>query len=75
MGERFEFDIYGRFTLLLVREASGWRALRKGEGRSRPELGLKLPADLRAEELQRFLDDWYHEYAAPGREVRLVASL
>lgn len=74
MGERLEFDICGRFTLLVVREGQAWRVLRKGEGRSRPESGLKIPADLRAEELPTFLDDWYHEYAAPGMQVRLVNS-
>ncbi|WP_237064815.1 DUF7661 family protein [Microbulbifer guangxiensis] len=72
MAERLEFDIYGRFTLLLVREAQGWRVYRKGEGRSRPEPGLAIPPDLSAEELPTFLDDWYHEYAAPDRQVRLV---
>ena len=74
MGERLEFDIYGRFTLMLVREAGGWRAYRKGEGRSRPESGLVIPSELRAGELLTFLDDWYHEYAAPGRELRQVNS-
>jgi len=70
VNEQLEFDIYGRFTLRLVRADGSWRAVRKGEGLSRPEHGLVIPDDLPAEELAAFLDDFYHESALPGQEVR-----
>ncbi len=70
VNEQLEFDIYGRFTLRLVRAGGGWRAFRRGEGLSRPERGLLIPDSLPVEELATFLDDFYHELALPGQEVR-----
>lgn len=74
MTDTLEFDIYGRFTLLVIRTDGGWRAFRKGLGQKRPETDLVFPGGLQADELCTFLDDWYHELAAPGREIRQLRS-
>ena len=74
MTSTLEFDIYGRFTLVVIRTDSGWRAFRKGRGQSRPERDLVFPGDLEAGEICTFLDDWYHELATPGSEIRQLES-
>ena len=74
MTGTLQFDIYGRFTLVVYWTGTEWRALRKGHGQSRPERDLVFPIGLEAAEIRTFLDDWYHELATPGSEIRQLES-
>ena len=68
------FDIYGRFQIEVLRTSSGWVAYRKSSGLRTPYPDLSLPADLRESELERFLDDHFHEYAQPGQTIRRLSG-
>ena len=71
-SRRLAFEVYGRFTLVLLREGDGWRVFRKGEGVLRAKPGLVAPGDMTPDDLCVFLDDYYHELAAPGQAIRLL---
>jgi hypothetical protein len=64
-----KFDVYGRFTLEIVRERDAWAAYRLAPGRRVPDRDVVLPSDLDAAEVATFLDDLFHELAGPGQRV------
>ena len=66
------FDIHGRMQLELVRHRDEWRMFRIGTGLRSPVLDFAVPAHLKPEELRAFLEDIYHEYAAPGTAVKRI---
>jgi hypothetical protein len=65
------FDVYGLFELEVRRIADGWAVWRVGEGRFR-ESGIVIPSDVPAEDVERYLDDLFHEGARDGRRLRRV---
>ncbi|WP_073276657.1 DUF7661 family protein [Microbulbifer donghaiensis] len=67
-----KFDVYGRFTVEIRREGDRWRAFRGGDGKWVPVPDLLIPPDILESELPVYLDDFYHELARPGQEVRAV---
>lgn len=64
------FDIYGRFTLEVVRQDGRWAAFRLDGGKRRPFGDFVIPAGLPPEAVAGFLDDMLHEFAAPRRSIR-----
>lgn len=68
------FDIHGRFTLEVLPSTEGWRAYHRSNGLRVSERNLVIPRNLDESELERFLDDHFHEYALPGQGVRRVAT-
>ena len=65
-----KFDIYGRFVIELVREHDQWAIYRVGQGVRRREDGIALPPELTPAEIAGMLDDFFHELAKPGDEIR-----
>ena len=65
-----KFDIYGCFTLEVVREDGRWLGFRLSDGTRRLEHNLVFPPNLDEAGLTSFLDDLYHELARPGQQVR-----
>ncbi len=74
MGDRFRFDVYGRFTVDVVRAASGWDVYRVGEGKRGLIPDIWIPGSESPHELAQQLDDVFHELASPGREVRYLGE-
>ena len=66
------FDIYGRFEIEVLMTSNGWAAYRNKNGLRVPYRELAFPQGLQESELERFLDDHFHEYAQPGQVVRVV---
>jgi hypothetical protein len=64
------FDIYGRFEIEVLKADTGWIAFRYGNGSRTPYRELVFPQGLQESELERFLDDHFHEYALTGQVVR-----
>ena len=67
---KLTFDIYGRFFVEVVRGPGGWEAFRVDQGRRLRAKDLAIPSDLAEAEIGRYLDDIYHEWAAPGKIIR-----
>jgi hypothetical protein len=68
-----KFDVYGRFTLEVIQEGESWVAYRAELGKRRRENTLVFPPGLEATEIATFLDDVYHEFAAPGQCVQTIS--
>jgi hypothetical protein len=68
------FDVYGRFQIEVLKTPGGWAAYRSSPGLRVPYPDLVFPAGLDDSELERFLDDHFHEYARPGQAVRRVVA-
>ena len=66
------FDIYGRFEIEVRMTSAGWVAYRTSNGLRTPYRDLAFPQQLEPAELERFLDDHFHEYALPGQAIRRV---
>ncbi len=64
------FDIYGRFSVEVVREGDTWTVYRLGDGKRRREHELVVPPSLAADEIATYLDDLLHELAQPGCGIR-----
>lgn len=67
-----KFNIYGRFHIEIRQENGGWIAYHAESGKRRRLDGLVIPADLTAEEIATYLDDFYHELARPGRRIEIL---
>ncbi len=67
-----KFDIYGRFFVDVTRESDGWTVYRIDQGRRLRMEDLVLPAEVRAEDIPRWLEDLLHEYAAPDRKIKMI---
>lgn len=55
--------VYGR-ELLVERAGRDWRVFDVGEGKRRPATDVRLPGDIRADEVVLALADLLHEYAS-----------
>ncbi|MHA1600577.1 MAG: DUF7661 family protein [Alphaproteobacteria bacterium] len=64
------FDIYGRYTLDIVRKEEAWVVYRISDGKRRVELGLVVPSSILAADVLMYLDDLLHELAHPGATIR-----
>lgn len=64
-----KFEVYGRFTLEVVREQSQWQVYRLSPGKRVHEPGIVLPSNLDEGELSEALDDLFHELSRPGECV------
>ena len=64
------FDIYGRFSVEVIREDGAWIVYRLGDGKRRREHELVIPSSLAADEIATYLDDLLHEGAHPGGAIR-----
>lgn len=67
-----KFDVYGRFTVEVVQEGESWVAYRVELGKRRRESRLVFPLDLPEAAIATFLDDIYHEFAAPGQSIQRI---
>jgi hypothetical protein len=67
-----KLDVYGRFFAEVVRDADRWSVYRIDQGRRMKMGDLSIPDSLPPEEVARFLEDLWHEYALPGRRIRLL---
>src|SRR5262249_23109356 len=65
------FNVYGRFTLDVIREGDQWSAYRLEPGKRIKVREYVIPSSLREAEIGTFLDDIYHELARPGQTVQL----
>jgi hypothetical protein len=65
------FDVYGRFTLDVVREGDQWAVYRLELGKRIKAREFVIPSSLPEGEIATFLDDIFHELAMPGQTVRL----
>ena len=66
------FDVYGRYLLEVTREEARWVPYRVDGGRKRQVTDFVIPAELNAEEVERYLDDMLHEAERPDRSLRRV---
>lgn len=66
------FDVYGRFTLEVKREADQWRVFRLVPGKKVLEPGIVLPSFLDETDIADTIDDLFHERSKPGECVRRV---
>jgi hypothetical protein len=66
------FDVYGRFTLEVVRENSQWVAYKLDVGKRIRWSELIIPSTLDASEIATYLADLFHEMAGPGQNVRVL---
>lgn len=64
-----KFDVYGRFTIEVVREGDAWVAymIEPGKRIKMPEIGI--PGILEPSEIAMFLDDLFHEKSRPGQTI------
>ncbi|MGH8619691.1 MAG: DUF7661 family protein [Burkholderiales bacterium] len=67
-----KFDVYGRFTLEVVREGEQWVAYELAPGKRVAQPDLTLPPEVAVEDLAEFLDDLFHELARPGQTIRVI---
>ncbi len=67
----FRFDVYGRLILIVRRSQERWEVFRLGaDGKRGPE-DLVIPSHITVEALESYLEEIFHEWAAPERpEVR-----
>ncbi len=66
------FDVYGRFQLEVVRVGEEWRVYRVAQGKLMLAGDVVIPAEVAPSEVATYLDDLFHEAAAPGKRVRLL---
>ena len=71
-GRRMRFDFYGRFELQVIRRASGWEVFQIVNGKQRRMADIFIPPIIQADEVERFLNDIYHELAQPGQAIRRI---
>lgn len=69
-----KFDVYGHFIIEVRRESGRWKVLRGGDGKWRLVPELVIPPQVQESELPIFIDDFYHELARPGQEIRAIAG-
>ena len=67
-------NVYGRFTLDVVREGKQWAVYRLEPGKRIKVRDFVVPSSLREAEIGTFLDDIYHELAKPGQTVQLESD-
>ena len=67
-----KFDVYGRFTLEVLREHGRWSVYRLALGKRTPLHDVVIPPDVEPHEVVRYLDDVFHESARPGKTIRLL---
>jgi hypothetical protein len=67
-----KFDIYGRFIIEVVRVDGGWKVYRTSQGRKVEMNDVAIPADAAMERIPYYLEDLWHESAAPGKTIRRV---
>ena len=67
-----KFNIYGRFQVTVQRENDGWVAYRSELGKRTRLHDVVIPSDVLAQELATYLDDIFHEFAAPGQNVEVM---
>ena len=67
-----KFDIYGRFFIEVVRADGGWKVYRTSQGRKVVMAEAAIPADAPIEKIPCYLEDLWHESAAPGKTIRRV---
>ena len=68
-----KFDVYGRFQLEVAREGDTWVVYRVVPGKRIRAEDLTIPSEIQPSEIATYLDDLFHEGAAPGTSVRLLA--
>ena len=66
------FDVYGRYQLEVTREGKRWVLYRVDGGRKRRFTDFAIPAEFKAEDVARYLDDMLHEAARPDRSLRRI---
>lgn len=66
-----KFDIYGRFQLEVIREGDVWAVYRLAPGKRIRAGDLIIPNEVQPNEVATYLDDVFHESAAPGDSVRI----
>jgi len=66
------FSIYNRFVVEIIRKNERWIAFRIGAGIKVPEDNLMVPQDLEESELITFLEDMFHEFARPGKSIKIL---
>jgi hypothetical protein len=72
-GTEVKFDVYGRFQLEVAREGNTWVVYRVVPGKRIRAEDLTIPSEIQPSEIATYLDDLFHEGAAPGTSVRLLA--
>ena len=68
-----KFEVYGRFTLEVLREQGQWQVYRLSPGKRVHEPGIVLPAALQESEIEQAIDDLFHELSRPGQQVVRVS--
>lgn len=73
-GDRFRFDVYGRFEVVLERVDGRWQVLEVGEDGKRSLLDDVAPPEyVRTTAAMRdWLEVCFHELGGPGLQIRLV---
>lgn len=66
------FNIYRRFHIEIRREHDLWVVYRSEMGKRTPMTDVVIPQDLAAHELATYLDDIFHEYAAPWKTIEVM---
>lgn len=66
------FSIYQRFEIEILRHGNEWRAYRRSNGMRQPDNEIIIPPDVAEHEMETYLDDLFHEYAAPGDEIKRI---
>lgn len=61
-----KFDLYGRKVIEVVRNTTSWKVYYCGEnGVKRPAHDVRIPDDIKTENIPQFLDDALHEWSTP----------
>lgn len=65
-----KFDVYGRFQLEVLREKDTWAVYRLALGKRSFAHDVIIPPEVEPHQIATFLDDLFHEGAAPGTRVQ-----
>lgn len=64
-----KFDVYGKYSLEVIRTARGWEVYRTGDGKHVRAHDIVIPQDVAAQDVAEYLDDLLHEISPPGGKI------
>jgi hypothetical protein len=71
-GNKLKFDVYGRFMVEVIRRDGNWEVYRTDIGKRVRMHEVVIPSEMSADRIPYFLEDLWHESAAPGKTIRTL---
>jgi hypothetical protein len=65
-----KFDVYGRFIVEVIRRGEDWEVFLLEPGRRARMADVAIPSDIPIDKIPHYLEDLWHETAAPGKTIR-----